>query len=140
MEYNRGGDIMTTEEKLKDLILSRYLSIRDFTNTIGLPYTTLDSMFRRGIGNSSVTNVIKVCKELGISVDALADGEIAPIRKPVSKKINDWIEVKEIIDDTKDTLKHRGFITLEGKPIGVTQLDSIIDAMDVGVELAKKKN
>ena len=70
---------MTIEQKLKDLILKRYHSIREFTIAIDIPYTTMDSIFRRGIGNSSVTNVIKICKALRISVDALADGEIVPI-------------------------------------------------------------
>lgn len=130
---------MTTEEKLKDLILSRYHSIRDFTNSINLPYTTLDSMFRRGIDNSSVTNVVKVCKALDISVDALADGEIAPLRKQPAKRVNDWIKAEDIIDETKDALKYSGFVTLNDKPISVIQLDSIIDAMEVGVEIAKKK-
>lgn len=70
---------MTTEEKLKDLILSRYKSIREFTLEIDFPYTTLDSIFKRGINNSSVSNVIKICKALHISADALAKGEIVPI-------------------------------------------------------------
>lgn len=130
---------MTTEDKLKELILKRYHSVREFTVQNNIPYTTLDSMFRRGVDNSSVANVIKVCKALGISADALADGEIIPIKKHTSKPINDWIEVKEILDDTKDMLIHSGFITLEGKPIGKAGIESIIDAMDVGVEIAKKK-
>ena len=130
---------MTTEEKLKDLILRRYHSIREFTIAIDIPYTTMDSIFRRGIGNSSVTNVIKICKALGISADALADGEILPIKERNSIPINDRIEIKEILDDAKDLITHSGFVTLDGDPIGKTGIESIIDAMDIGVEMAKKK-
>ena len=130
---------MTTEEKLKDLILRRYHSIREFTIAIDIPYTTMDSIFRRGIGNSSVTNVIKICKALGISADALADGEIVPVKERKPAPINDRIEIKEILDDTKDLLTHSGFITLDGKPLGKAGIESIIDAMDIGVEMAKKK-
>ena len=131
---------MTTEEKLKDLILTRYYSIRDFTTAIDLPYTTLDSMFRRGIQNSSVNNVIKVCKALGISADALADGEIVPVKKMTGKPINDRFEVVEIVDDIKEVLSQHGFVTLDGKPINKDGIDSIIDAIDIGVEMAKKKS
>ena len=130
---------MTIEEKLKALILKRYHSIREFTIEIGIPYTTVDSIFRRGIGNSSVSNVIKICKALRISADALADGEIAPISNQTSTRINDRIEVKEILADTKDLLTHSGEITLDGDPIGKAGIESIIDAMDVGVELAKRR-
>jgi predicted transcriptional regulator len=130
---------MTIEEKLKSLILKRYHSIREFTLKIDMPYSTMDSIFKRGIGNSSVTNVIKICKALRISADALADGEIVPIGNYPSNKINDRIEIKEILADTKDLLIHSGEITLDGDPIGKKGIDSIIDAMDVGVEIAKRR-
>ena len=71
---------MTIEEKLKNLISERYHSIREFAIYIDMPYSTLDSIFKRGIGNSSVTNIVKICKALHISTDALADGEIRPRR------------------------------------------------------------
>lgn len=131
---------MSTEDKLKDLILKRYHSIREFTIAIDIPYTTMDSIFRRGVGNSSVSNVIKICKALGISADALADGEIVPVKKRLATPINDRFEVKEIISDTKDRLIHSGEITLDGKPIGKAGIESIIDAMDVGIEIARKKS
>jgi len=131
---------MSTEDKLKDLILKRYHSIREFTIAIDIPYTTMDSIFRRGVGNSSVSNVIKICKALGISADALADGEIVPVKKRTATPINDRFEVKEILSDTKDRLIHSGEITLDGKPIGKAGIESIIDAMDVGIEIARKKS
>lgn len=130
---------MTTEEKLKDLILKRYHSVREFTISANIPYSTLDSIFKRGIGNSSVINVIKICKALGISADALADGEIVPLTNRTAILLNDKIEITEILDDTKDMLTHCGFITLDGKPISKTGIESVIDALEVGVEIAKKK-
>lgn len=131
---------MSIEDKLKFLILNKYHSIREFTQEIDMAYSTLDSILKRGIGNSSVTNVIKICKVLGISADALADGEIKPINDRTTRSINDRIEVKEVLEDTKDLLSHYGFITLDGKPISKDGIESIIDAMEVGVEIAKKKN
>lgn len=131
---------MTAEEKLKSLILNRYYSVREFTNEVGIPYTTMHSIFKRGIGNSSVTNVIKICKALGISADALADGEIVSVRERRSTPVNGRIEVKDVLDETKDILTHSRFMTLDGKAIDHNGIESIIDAMDVGVEIAKKKS
>ena len=128
---------MNIENELKELILSRYKSIREFIIEIDMPYTTIDSMFKRGIGNSSVSNVIKICKALGISADALADGEIVPIKRYREKTS---IEITEVLEDTKDLLSGGGEITLDGQPIERSSIESILDAMDVGVELAKKKN
>ena len=70
---------MTTEDKLKNFILSRFNSIREFTQVADISYSTFDSMLKRGIATSNVSNVIKICKELGISADALAEGKIIPI-------------------------------------------------------------
>ena len=128
---------MSIEQKLKDLILSRYKSIREFILVIDMPYTTIDSMFKRGIGNSSVSNVIKICKELGISADALADGEIVPIIR--RNTTNSTIEIINVLEGTKELLSNGKDVTLDGETINQAGIESIIDAMDVGVELAKKK-
>ena len=130
---------MTTEEMLKELILKRYNSIREFTIDIDMPYTTMDSIFRRGIGNSSVINIIKICKALNISADALADGEIVPSKPRVTSNAVNTYDVNEILNETKDILIHSGKITLDGSPITKSGIESIIDAIDVGVEIAKKK-
>lgn len=57
------------EEKIKKLIIDRYGSIRKFASKINIPYTTIDSILKRGIDNSNVRNVLKMCRALGISAD-----------------------------------------------------------------------
>lgn len=48
-----------------------FSSIKSFAEKCGIPYTTMHSMLKRGIGNASVDNVILVCKNLGITVEEL---------------------------------------------------------------------
>lgn len=67
---------MTIEQELKALIVKRYGSAKNFALEINMPNSTLDNIFRRGILNSSVTNIIKICNALEISADELADGKI----------------------------------------------------------------
>lgn len=69
---------MTIENELKELIISRYGTIKAFAVEIGMPNSTLDSIFRRGIQNASITNVIKICHQLNISTDQLCNGRIVP--------------------------------------------------------------
>ena len=71
----------TSEAKLKELIKSRYNSIREFAIQIDMPYSTMDSIFKRGVANSSLTNILKICGALSISADALYMGEIVEINK-----------------------------------------------------------
>lgn len=66
------------EDKIKDMIISRYGSLRNFCNKIDVPYSTIDSILKRGIGKANVLNVIKICNALGLSVDSLKHGIIEP--------------------------------------------------------------
>ncbi len=127
---------MTTEDKLRELILSRYKSIREFTQAIDLPYTTMDSILRRGVGNSSVANIIKICKALRISVDELADGKI--VHSYEVSPPDQITEIDDIVREAKSKLS-RGKLTLGGQPVNRSSIKSIIDAVEVGVEIAKRK-
>ena len=69
---------MTIEKQLKHLILAQYKSLMAFANAAGVPYTTVDSMLKRGVMNAGVGKVVKICQCLGISADGLADGKIIP--------------------------------------------------------------
>ena len=132
---------MTIEEKLKEYILERYKSIREFTQAVDMSYSTVDSILRRGIGNSSVTNVIKICKVLKISADELADGRITPI-KPTRREFEidiETVDISEILNDTKSKLESYKKLTLEGKPVNHDTISTIIQAIDIGEEMAKKK-
>ena len=61
------------EEQIKKMIIENYGSMRSFSDKIGLPNSTVVSILERGIKNSNITNVIKMCKALNISVDKLID-------------------------------------------------------------------
>ena len=67
------------EDKLKSIIIEKYGSIRQFALKIDVPYTTVDSILKRGIDNSNVGNVIKMCKALNISIDNLLDNNALKI-------------------------------------------------------------
>ncbi len=69
---------MSTEQNLKEFILSKYSSMREFSIALDMPYSTVDSIFKRGLENASVANIIKMCNHLSISADELAEGRITP--------------------------------------------------------------
>lgn len=65
-----------TEMKIREMIIDRYGSLKKFCETIQMPWTTLDSILKRGFANSNITNVMKITKELGIDTESLALGKI----------------------------------------------------------------
>ena len=128
---------MTIEEKLKDYILTRHKSLREFTHAVDIPYTTMDSILRRGIGNSSVNNVIKICKALHISADALANGEIVSKYEKSPETLTD---VRDIVNDAKAMLAHADHLVIDGREIDIEYAEPIIDALNIGYEMVRRRS
>lgn len=57
---------MNREQKLRNLILDRYISLRQFAKEADIPYTTLMTLLSRGVGGASFDVVIRICKKLSI--------------------------------------------------------------------------
>lgn len=96
---------MKIEDQLKELILTRYKSIREFTMEIDIPYSTISSMFKSGIDKTSVGTIIKICKKLHISADALANGRIESVFFNGTHEGNDnevFSKIKELGLDCKN--------------------------------------
>ncbi len=58
---------MSREQKLRNIILDRYKSLRQFANEADIPYSTLMTLLSRDLGGASFDVVIKICKKLDIS-------------------------------------------------------------------------
>lgn len=61
---------------LKLIKQAGYSSVKAFAEKCGMPYTTLHSMLKRGIGNASIDNVMLICKNLGITVEQLEKADL----------------------------------------------------------------
>ncbi len=57
---------------LEQLIKDHGFNLRSFAEKCGIPYTSLYTMIKKtGINKASVEVVIRICKELGITVEQL---------------------------------------------------------------------
>ena len=105
----------TIELQLKELIISKYGSLKAFTDTIDMPWTTLDSILKRGIDKANITNILKITAELNLDTEQLALGtlqykdilEVDTIAAHHDEE--DWTEdeLKEIEDFKKYVLSKR---------------------------------
>lgn len=128
---------MTTEEKLKEYILSRYKSIREFVSYTDLSYSTVDSILKRGVENSSVSNIIKICKVLGISADELATGKIIPSGQSIQTRSH-MTDIDAIIEFTKRNITEYKDLTIEGSPLTENEIEMLLDALDIGIGIIKR--
>jgi len=129
---------MTIEERLKELILLRYHTVKDFSKVIGLSYSTVDSILRRGVANSGVSNIIKICKELGISADELAEGKIVVVEDN-PQPLFPFTDIQDIITFTRSNLASYGKLTLDGEPLNDEDINALMDALEVAVSVIRRK-
>ena len=62
---------MTREQRLRNAILDRYASLRQFAIAADLPYSTLMTILTRGVGGASFDAVIAICKTLDLDPKTL---------------------------------------------------------------------
>lgn len=98
---------MSIEEQLKQLILSKHKSIREFCMDIDIPYSTVDSILKRGIENAGVGKIIKICRHFDISADALANGKIK-FNNKTDLSVSDFSEFEKECIKKYRTLDQRG--------------------------------
>lgn len=64
---------MNKAKILEKLIKDSGMSIKAFAEKCGIPYTTLYTILRNGVGKASMDNILIICKNLGITVEELCD-------------------------------------------------------------------
>lgn len=98
------------ENKLKDIIVSRYGSVKQFSEKINVPNSTVDTILKRGIAKANVLNVIKMCNELGFSVDSLKDNILQPteIEKISREEFSNQMEI--LLRDTDYSDQQKQYI------------------------------
>lgn len=129
---------MTIEERLREYILVHYGTVKEFATKADLPYGTVDTILRRGIHKASVTNVIAMCKTLGISADELANDRIVAVSDYVHSR-SKLTDLDEIMRLTKLNLQEDSGLTINGEPMTKEELILLTDTLEIGIELIKRK-
>lgn len=138
---------MSIEEQLKNLILKKYKSLRQFAPYTGLPYSTIAAILKRGIMNSNIENVFKICEVLNISVDDLVNGKIV-------EKVDFYIE-PDIFVETKNNTDQKipsvflkeylkriikdGILVVDNKPLDSNEADFFNDSISLVFDQIRSK-
>lgn len=94
---------MGVEEDLKKIIIDRYGSVNKFATVCDVPYSTIATIFVRGINKANISTVIAICKELKISADELANGKITPYQ--YIEPNMEYIKLDDLNEENQKRLK-----------------------------------
>ena len=125
---------MTIEERLRRLILARYPSMKDFAAECGINYSTILAVFSRGLENTGISNVRKICAELGITVDGLASGQIVFV-----KKTPDHLQTLREYQTRFLGLMEEQKLTLDGVPLSQEEALLLDDQITAATEMIRRR-
>lgn len=109
----------------------------DIARATGISNMTL-SDWKRGVSTPKQDKLIKIADYFGVTVDYLMTGNEPTKQSPALTK-KDQKEISAILSNTEQLLRQDGLM-FDGNPASQEEIDSIISAMKVGMELAKQKN
>ena len=82
--------------------------------------------------------MIKIANFLGVSVEYLTTGQETTFGE-TNLNSKDEKDIKNILESTEQLLKQDGLM-FDGTPASPEAIESILSAMQIGMEMAKKKN
>jgi len=123
---------MTIENQLRELILLKYGSLREFTFNIGLPYSTLSTILKNGIMTANISNVVKICNALSIKIDELVEGRL--VENIPGEKL---LDVEKIFNQTKINIQYPN-VKINGQKLDENIKKSLIFSIDLIYQLASK--
>lgn len=108
-----------------------------FCKDTGINSSTISTWKSKG-SECSPKTAKAICEYFGISMDFLMTGENTE-KKEVELNKRDTKQIESIIANTEQLLKQDGLM-FNGNPASPEAIESIISAMQVGMEMAKKRN
>lgn len=127
-------------EVFEQLLQKHGISSYKVAKEAGVTQTAL-SNWKSGRNTPSATTLQKIADYFGVTIDYLITGKekndennnISNLTKRDEK------EIKDILSNTELLLQQEGLM-FDGDPASPEAVDSILSAMRIGMEMAKKKN
>ena len=120
-------------------LLQKYgVSAYKVAKETGVTQSTL-SDWKRGRSTPKSENMKKLADYFGVSIDQLMTGKEETSDKEPQLKPKDERDIKNILANTEQLLTQDGLM-FDGDPASPEAIESILSAMQIGMEMAKKKN
>lgn len=124
-------------EIFEQLLQKNGISAYRVSKEAGVTQTAL-SNWKNGRNTPSTQTLQKIADYFGVSIDYLMTGK-EPDKKEPQLNPKDQKDIENILQNTELLLKQEGLM-FDGQPASQEAIDSILSAMQIGMEMAKKKN
>ena len=105
----------------------------------GVTQTAL-SNWKTGRSTPTTKTLQKIADYFGVTIDYLMTGEVTEENSKKALTPKDEKDIEKILEQTREQLMNQAGLMFDGDPASPEAIDSILSAMQIGMELAKKKN
>lgn len=105
----------------------------------GVTQTAL-SNWKSGRSTPTTKTLQKIADYFGVTIDYLMTGKEPEEQSEPTLTAKDQQDIQKILDQTREQLMNQEGLMFDGDPASPEAIESILSAMQIGMEMAKKKN
>lgn len=124
---------------LRILRKNKGLSMKELGEIIGVAESTI-SQYETGKREPDFETLLKLGEYFNVSVDYLLRGDIAQNEKSPALTKKDERDIAKKLEELKETLENQDGLMFDGDPMSDEAKESILAAMELGLQAAKLKN
>lgn len=124
-------------QKIHSLRTQKGLTLEELGNMVGVGKSTVRKWENGMIANMKRDKILKVSEALGTTPAYLMGWEEKDTTTLTRK---DERDIEKILDQTREKLLSQEGLMFDGDPASPEAIESILAAMQIGMEMAKKKN
>lgn len=124
-------------ENIRDIAKSKGYSINKLEQELGFARSSINKFNKN---TPSAEKLQQIADLLEVSLDYLMTGIEKSQKKEITLTSRDERDIEKILERTREQLLTQEGLMFEGDFATPEAIDSIISAMQIGMEMAKKKN
>ena len=128
---------MTVFERIESLRKTHKISQGKLEKELGF---SNGSISKWKISMPTTERLQKIADYFDVSIDYLLTGKDEPKMKEATLTPKDERDIAKILEQTREQLLSHEGLMFDGDPATPEAIESILSAMQIGMELAKKKN
>ena len=105
---------MTFTEKLDMLMEVNHLNKNSLSKACGIPYTTIDGWYKKGVSDLKLSTLKKLTSFFGLSLDYWLDDDIEEIKKAPAPEEAETDGYEAILSGLTNMLQRMGWIREDG--------------------------
>ena len=125
-------------EQIRDIAKSKGYSVNKLEKELGFARSSINKFNKY---KPSVEKLQQIADLLEVSLDYLLSNTDETIKeKAPTLTARDERDIEKILNNTREQLLSQEGLMFDGDPASPEAIDSILSAMQIGMEMAKKKN